>query len=91
MWKLPVLLMTIGMICTSSRILPLYVVFSTRRPCEFLMYPMALVMSSLWCFGLLWFGNLFSGIMVGCFIVSLSFVDLLVWLIRFVVCDPLVV
>jgi hypothetical protein len=54
-------------------LLPLYMVSSTRRPCEFLMYPMALVMSSLWCFGLLCFGSMFSGIMMGCFIVSLSF------------------
>ena len=54
-------------------LLPLYVVSSTRRPCEFLMYPMALMMSSLWCFGLLCFGSMFSGIMVGCFIVSVSF------------------
>ena len=52
---------------------PLYVVSSTRSPCEFLMYPMALMMSSLWSFGLLCFGRMFSEIMVWCFIVSLSF------------------
>ena len=112
MWKLPVLRMTIVMICTCSHpllccsmaclrgsymvwmlfivsnvllsveylhsmscklLLPLYEVSSTRRPCEFLMYPMALIMSGFWCFGLLCFGSKFSGIMVGCFIVSLSF------------------
>ena len=54
-------------------LLPLYVVSSTSCPCEFLLYPMALRMSALWCFGLLCFGSVFSGIMVGCFFVSLSF------------------
>ena len=55
-------------------LLPLYVVSSTRRPCEFLMYPVALITSSgLRCFGLLCFGSMFSGTVVGCFIVSLSF------------------
>ncbi len=54
-------------------LLPLYVVSTTRCPCEFLMYPMALMISGLWCFVFLCFGSINSGIMVGCFIVSLSF------------------
>ena len=54
-------------------LLPLYVGSSTSCALEFLLYPMALMMSGLWCFGLLCFGSMFSGIMVGCFIVSLSF------------------
>jgi len=58
----------------SCKILPpSYVVSSTRRPCEFFMYPMALMMPVLWCFGLLCFVSQFLEIMVGCFIVSLSF------------------
>ena len=40
---------------------------------SFFLYPMALMMLGLWCFGLLCFGSMFSGILVGCFIVSLSF------------------
>ena len=71
-------------------LLPFYVVSSTRCPFEFLLYSMALAMSGLWCFGLLCSGSMFSEMMVGCFIVSLSFGDLLVWLVAFVVCDPLV-
>ena len=54
-------------------LLPLYVVSSTRRPCVCLMYPMALMVLGLWCFGLLCFGSKFSRVMVGCFIVSLLF------------------
>jgi hypothetical protein len=73
-------------------LLPLYVVSSTSCPFEFLLYPMALMMSGLWCmfsvfcalgvcFRELWWGVLLS---------LYRFVDLLVWLIVFVVCGPLV-
>ncbi len=45
----------------SCRLLhPLYVVFSTKCPSEFLLYPMALMMSGLWCFGLLCLGVCFG-------------------------------
>ena len=54
-------------------LLPLYVVSSTISSCEFLLYPMALMMSGVQCFGLLWFGNRVLGIMVGCFVVALLF------------------
>jgi len=60
-----------SMIC--KLLLPMCVVSSTRCPCELLLYPMALIMSCLWCFGLLCFGSMLSGIMVGRFTVSLSF------------------
>ena len=54
-------------------LLPLYVVSSSRCPYEFFLYPMALMMSGLRCLGLLCFYNMFSGIIVGCFVLSLSF------------------
>jgi hypothetical protein len=54
------------------------------------MYPMALMMIGLWCSGLLRFESKFLGLMVGCFIVFLSFCKLLVWLVMFVVRGPLV-
>ena len=54
-------------------LLPLYVASFTSCPFEFYLYPKALMMSSLWCCGLLCFASMFSGIMVGCFFVSLSF------------------
>ncbi len=38
-----------------------------------MLYPMALMMSGLWCFGLLCFGSIVLGMMVGYFIFSLSF------------------
>ena len=53
-------------------LLHLCLVFPTRCPCEFLLYPMALMMPGLWCFVLLRFGSMFSGNMAGYFIVSLS-------------------
>ena len=52
---------------------PLYAVSTTRAPREFMMYPMALMMSGLWCFGLLCFGRIVVGMMVGWFIFALSF------------------
>ena len=52
---------------------PLYVGPATRAPREFMLYPMALMMSGLWCFGLLCFGSIVLGMMVGCFIAALSF------------------
>ena len=72
-------------------LLPLYVVSSTRRPCEFLAYPMALMISGLWCFGILCFGSLFSGIMLGVLLSLNRFVGLPVLLVVFAVCGPLVV
>ena len=45
----------------------------TRAPREFIMHPMALIMSGLWCFGLLCFGIIVFSMMVGCFIFALSF------------------
>ena len=38
-----------------------------------MLYPMALMMSGLWCFGLLCFGNIVLGMTVGCFKFALSF------------------
>ncbi len=58
-------------ICRHLR--PLYVGSESREPLEFIVYPMALMMSSLWCFGLLCFGRILLGIMVGCFVFILSF------------------
>jgi hypothetical protein len=54
-------------ICTHLR--PLYVGSATRAPLEFMMYPMALMMSGLWCFGLLCVERMLLGMMVGCFFV----------------------
>ena len=47
-------------------------VSATRAPREFLLYPMALMMSGLWCFGFLCFGRIMLGMMVECFIFALS-------------------
>ncbi len=44
-----------------------------------MLYPMALIMSGLWCFGLLCFGRIVVGMMVGLFIFALSF-----WSLSFV-------
>ncbi len=52
---------------------PLYVGSTTRAPLAFMMYPMARMMSGLWCFGLLCFGRMLLGMMVGCFVCILSF------------------
>ena len=46
---------------------------ATRAPLEFMLHPMALMMSGLWCFGLLCFGRIVLGMMVGCVIFALSF------------------
>ena len=54
-------------------LLPLYVVSSTNCPLVFLVYPMALMMSGLWCWGLLCLGRRSVGIMVGCRVFALSF------------------
>jgi len=51
----------------------LYVGSATRAPLEFIMYPMALMMSGLWCFGLFCFGRIVLGMMVRCFIFILTF------------------
>ncbi len=48
-------------------LLPLYVVSSISMPCEFILYPTALIMSGLWCVGLLCFGRMLVGMMVGFF------------------------
>jgi hypothetical protein len=37
------------------------------------MYLVALMLSALWCFGLLCFGRILLGMMVGCFVIILSF------------------
>ncbi len=42
-------------------ILPLYMWSSTRYPLEFRRYPMALMMSGLWCCGRLFFGRSIYG------------------------------
>jgi len=52
---------------------PLCVVYATKAPREFMMYPTALMMSGLWCYGLLCFGRNVLGIIVGCFMFALSF------------------
>jgi len=46
---------------------------TTQAPLEFMLYPMALKMSGLWCFGLLIFGRISLGMMVGCVMFALSF------------------
>ena len=51
----------------------MYVGSATRAPLDFMMYPMALMMSGLCCFGLMCFGRIVLGIMVGCLIFALSF------------------
>ena len=58
-------------ICRHLR--PLYAGSATKTPSVFMMYPMALMMSGLWCFGLLCFGRMLVGMMVGCFECFLSF------------------
>jgi hypothetical protein len=45
-------------------LLPSYVVSSSRCPLVFRLYPMALMMSGLWCCGRLFFGRSRFGIMV---------------------------
>ncbi len=52
-------------------LLPLYVVSSTSCPLEFLLYPMNVMMSGLWCCGLLCFGSRLIGIVVGYSVVIL--------------------
>jgi len=47
---------------------PLYVGSATRAPREFMLYPMALMMSGLWCFGLLCVGY-DVGMFYFCFVV----------------------
>ena len=54
-------------------LLPLYVMSSTICPFVFLVYPMALMMSGLWCCGLLCLGRRSVGNMVGCCVFALSF------------------
>ena len=54
-------------------LLPLYEVSSASCPWEFLMYPIVLMMSSLWCCVLLCFGSRLVGMIVGCCVVVLSF------------------
>ena len=51
---------------------PLYVGSAIRAPLAFMMYPIALMMSGLWCFGLLYFGRIVLCIMVGYLIFALS-------------------
>ena len=46
---------------------------TTRASLVFMMYPMALMMSGLWCFGFLCSGRILLGIMVGCVVCILSF------------------
>ncbi len=58
-------------ICRHLR--PLYIGSASRAPLEFIVYPMALMMSGLWCFGLWCFGRILLGMMVGCFEFILSF------------------
>ena len=53
-------------------LLPLYVVYSTSCPCEFLLYHIDMMMFGLWCFGLLCLGNSSVEIMVGCCVFILS-------------------
>jgi len=53
-------------------LLPLYVMSSTSCLCEFLVYPMALVMFCLWCCGLLCLYSRSVGIMVGYCVFILS-------------------
>jgi len=72
------------------RLLPLYVVYSTRCPCEFHMYPLALMMPGLWCFGLLCLGSMFLVLRWGVLLPVCRSLDLLVWLVMFVDRGPLV-
>ena len=53
----------------------MHVVSPTSCPREVLLYPMALMISSLWCCGLLCFDGRLVGIIVGCCVVILSFCD----------------
>ncbi len=53
--------------------LPLYDGSSTSCLSAFHRYPMALIMSGLWCIGLLCLGRRLVGIIVGCGVFSLSF------------------
>jgi len=53
--------------------LPLYVVFVIRYHWEFPLYLIALMISGLWCCGLLCFGSRLVGIIVGCCVVVFSF------------------
>ena len=55
-----------------KHLLTLYVFSSTLCPLVFRVYPMALIISSLWCCGHLFYGRNRFGIMVGCDIVALS-------------------
>jgi hypothetical protein len=48
---------------------------ATRAQREFMMYPMALMMSGLWCVGLLCFGRIVLGMMMGCLWFALSFLS----------------
>jgi hypothetical protein len=56
-----------SMIC--RYLLYLYEVSSTSCPWEFLMYPIALIMSRLGCCGLLCFGSRLIDMIVGCCVV----------------------
>ena len=58
---------------SGRHLLPLYVVSTANCPCEFLVYPMALMMSSSWCCGILCRGSSLVEIMVGCCVLLLSF------------------
>ena len=58
-------------ICRHLR--PLYMGSTTMAPLAFMMYHMALMMSGLWCLGLLCFGRMLLGMMGGCFVCILSF------------------
>jgi hypothetical protein len=46
---------------------------TARTPREFILYPTALMMSGLWCFGLLCFDRIMVGRMVEWFVFALSF------------------
>ena len=63
---------------------------ATRAPRELTLYPMALMMSNLWCFGILCFGRIAVGLMVGWFIFALSLGSPFLWLLWIVMCDLLV-
>ena len=52
---------------------PPYVVSATKAPREFMMYPMALMMSGLCCVGLLCFWRIVLGMIVGCVMFALTF------------------
>ena len=69
---------------------PLYVVSTTRAPRWFMLYPMTLMMSDLWCFVLLCFDRIVAGMVVGGLYLLCRFGFLLLRLQWIVICDLIV-